>query len=158
PSRTLLSTVYLWGCVISPRNSSGPYSEDGFLDSALKTLPQDIADFALLPHLVLQTIQAEVLLSYYFLHSARPVEGRYHSATAVCLALDAGLHVLWSPIQPRAKVYPPFPLVQPILPLVVDTERVNGFWAVWILNAYWVAVQGTPSAIPSGLPVDTPWP
>ncbi|KAJ7686262.1 hypothetical protein B0H17DRAFT_908369, partial [Mycena rosella] len=113
------------------------------------------------PHRILQTLQAQVLLSYYYLRSARPVEGRYHSATAVFLALDAGLHMLSSPNIPRA-AYPPFPVVQMLLtPATGDKEvaqRINAFWAAWILNNYWVAVGGTPSAIPTGLPIDTPWP
>ncbi|KAJ7480672.1 hypothetical protein FB451DRAFT_152334 [Mycena latifolia] len=164
PSRALLSTIYLWGCVLSPTTPIGSYTEDMFLNSALRTLPHDIAEFALNPHLVLQTIQAEVLLSYYYLHSPRPVEGRYHSATAMSLALDAGLHMLgssWQPCRDR-EACPPFPLVQTLLPPAADheqvTERINAFWAVSILNNYWVAVQGTYSAFPHSLVIDTPWP
>jgi hypothetical protein len=141
---------------------NGPYNEDTFLHSTLRTLPEDIADFALNPQLVVQTIQAEILLSYYYLYSARPVEGRYHCAAAVSLTLDAGLHMLWSPNEQRHTVYPPFPVVQTLLPLAVDhnevEERIKAFWAVWLLNNYWVAIQGNPSAFPSGIPVDTPWP
>ncbi|KAJ7662266.1 hypothetical protein B0H17DRAFT_1144444 [Mycena rosella] len=158
PSRTLLNVIYLWGSISTP---SHLYTEDGFLEAALKALPQDIADLSLNPHLVLQTLQAEVLLSYYYLRSARPVEGRYYSTTAMSLALDAGFHVL-SPMSLRPEVYPPFPLVQVLLPPAVDAEdvpeRIKAFWSVWLLNNYWVAVQGTPSAVPHGISIETPWP
>ncbi|KAJ6523525.1 hypothetical protein DFH09DRAFT_1420645 [Mycena vulgaris] len=143
-------------CTSGDRNS--PNTKNAFLKSALKTLPEDIADFPLNPRLVVQTIQAQVLLSYYYLHSARPVEGRYHYATALSLALDAGLHMLQS--HPHA-VHPPFPLVQTLLAPAADhqevTERVKAFRSVLILNNYWVAVQGSSSAFPRSLRLETPW-
>ncbi|KAJ6555039.1 hypothetical protein DFH09DRAFT_1166181 [Mycena vulgaris] len=157
PSNTLLSAVYLWGCVYSTQPNA-PYTEDSFLQSALQTLPKDIADFPLNPRLVVQTIQAQVLLSYYYLHSARPVEGRSHSATAVALALDAGLHTTSLPPQ---DVDLPFPLGQTLLAPAADdeemAERISAFWGVLILDNYWVAVQGSPSTIPSTLRLDTHW-
>ncbi|KAJ6523532.1 hypothetical protein DFH09DRAFT_1420671, partial [Mycena vulgaris] len=158
PSSTLLSAVYLWGCIYSTTQRNSPNTENAFLKSALKTLPEDIADFPLNPRLVLQTIQAQVLLSYYYLHSARPVEGRCHSATALSLALDAGLHMLQSHLH---AVHPPFPLAQTLLEPAADhqevTERVNAFRSVLILNNYWVAVLGSSSALPSSLRLETPW-
>ncbi|KAJ7149308.1 hypothetical protein C8R43DRAFT_1193091 [Mycena crocata] len=162
PSPTLLNVIYLWGCVLSPIAPNDPYAEENFLNSALRGLPLDLATFVLTPQLVVETIQAEVLLSCYYLHSARLVEGRHHSAAAVTLALEAGLHMLGPTTRPRHEHYPSFPLVQTLLlPPASNqeaTERVNAFWAVWILNNYWIAAMGCPSAIPSNIHIDTPWP
>lgn len=163
PSISLLSVVCLWGCVLSPEATADGYTEDTFHRSALRKLPADIAAVSLHPRLLLQAIQAEVLLSYYYLHTARTVEGRCHYAAATSLALGAGLNALGSSVQQRPEVYPLFPLADPhVLPPAENPEeedqRVKAFWAVWILNNYWVAAQGYPSSIPSAIPIDTPWP
>ncbi|KAJ7066342.1 hypothetical protein C8F01DRAFT_1122990 [Mycena amicta] len=158
PSPSLLSIVYLWGSLLlssMPRS----FSEDTFLLATLQHLPADIRGFAIHPKLVVETIQAEVLLSVYYLNAALPIQGRYHAAAAASLAMSVGLHVLHtSKYQP----YPVFPLAEMILPLANDPieqmERVNAFWGVVIVNNYWVAAQGCPSAIPHGTTVDTPWP
>ncbi|KAF7360720.1 hypothetical protein MVEN_00803900 [Mycena venus] len=158
PSSFLLNVIYLWACILTPSASSGPYTEDFFLNSALQNVFQDIADIFSFPHLALHTIQAEVLLSYYYLHSARPTEGRYHSASAMSLALNAGLHLLGAPTQEPC---PSFPLpaihLAPLSDARERAERVNAFWATWILNNYWVAMDGSPSSIPSGVSINTPW-
>lgn len=41
---------------------------------------------------------------------------------------------------------------------VDEGERINAFWTVLIVNNYWVASHGSPSAMPCDVPVDTPWP
>ncbi|KAJ6607865.1 hypothetical protein B0H10DRAFT_539579 [Mycena sp. CBHHK59/15] len=76
PSPALLSAVYLWGCVLSPITLQHPYTEEAFLICVLQNIPQDLAAFSLNLRLVIETIQAEVLLSYYYLHTARPIQGR----------------------------------------------------------------------------------
>ncbi|KAJ6553449.1 hypothetical protein B0H10DRAFT_2242013 [Mycena sp. CBHHK59/15] len=161
PSPALLSAVYLWGCVLSPITLQHPYTEEAFLICVLQNIPQDLAAFSLNLRLVIETIQAEVLLSYYYLHTARPIQGRYHSAAAASLALSVGLQLLRSPQQYR-ELHPPFVLVQPLLPTesetTTETERIDAFWSVVILNNYWVAAQGCPPAIPHGITIDAPWP
>ncbi|KAJ7086973.1 hypothetical protein C8R44DRAFT_820479, partial [Mycena epipterygia] len=123
PSPSLLSVVYLWGSVLSTGMPTDVYSEDVFLLSALKNLPADIRGFSIHPQLIFDMIQAEVLLSLYYLHAAIPVQGRYHAAGAASLALSAGLHT-----------------------------------SVTMLNNCWLAACGCPSAIPSELAIDIPWP
>ncbi|KAJ7478251.1 hypothetical protein FB451DRAFT_1452564 [Mycena latifolia] len=141
PSPALLSAVYLWGTVLSQITPHAPYTADAFLLYALQNIPHDLAGSGVNPQLVLDTIQAEVLLSFYYLHMALPVQGRYHSAHTP---------------------YPRFALGAPLLPppvnAVDETLRINAFWAVVILNNYWVGAEGSPSAIPFGIPIDTPWP
>ncbi|KAJ7066340.1 hypothetical protein C8F01DRAFT_1122977 [Mycena amicta] len=158
PSPALLSIVYLWG---SLHSSSIPRSlrEDTLLLAALQHLPADIRGFAIHPKLVVETIQAELLLSVYYLHAALPIQGRYHAAAAASLALSAGLHVLHTLEHHNP---PAYPLAEMLLPPANDPietmERVKAFWSVVFVNNCWVAVQGCPSAIPRGTTVDTPWP
>ncbi|KAJ7776942.1 hypothetical protein DFH07DRAFT_951559 [Mycena maculata] len=163
PSIALLNVSHLWGSILYPKTLDAGYMEDGFLRLVLRNLSGDLEAASLDPTLVVQTIQTEVLLSYYYLYAACPVEGRYHCAIAVSLALGAGLNTLGPALHQRRKVYPPFSLATPdILPLagnsVEETYRVKAFWAVLVLNNYWVAAYGFPSAMPTGIPIDTPWP
>ncbi|KAJ7664852.1 hypothetical protein B0H17DRAFT_1091330 [Mycena rosella] len=159
PSPALLSAIYLWGCVLCSTPPSPPYTEDTFLRDALQSLPGDISRFNQHPKLVLETIQAEVLLSLYYLHAAIPVQGRYHATAAATLALSAGLHKMRAPSSPMA---PGFLLAAPLFPPALDmrgeAERIDAFWAVVTLNNFWVAAEGCPSAIPYGMAIDTPWP
>ncbi|KAJ7137061.1 hypothetical protein C8R44DRAFT_728980 [Mycena epipterygia] len=160
PSPSLLSTVYLWGSVLSPAMPTDLYSEDVFLLSALKNLPADIRGFSIHPKLILDTIQAEVLLSLYYLHAGLPVQGRYHAAGAASLALTAGLHTVRAGSQHEP--YPKFPLAEELITPQFDEthrrERFDAFWSVVILNNFWVASHGGPSTIPPGLGIDIPWP
>ncbi|KAJ6587712.1 hypothetical protein B0H10DRAFT_2093647 [Mycena sp. CBHHK59/15] len=161
PSPALLSAVYLWGCVLSQMKPPDPYTEYGFLMCVLQNIPHDLNCVGTHSQLIFDVIQAEVLLSYYYLHTSCPLQGRYHSAAAASLALGANLHLTGNP-QQQTYSYPSFPLVTTILPpavdAVVERQRVNIFWAVVILNNYWVTAQGVPSAIPYDIPIDTPWP
>ncbi|KAJ7142876.1 hypothetical protein C8R44DRAFT_924598, partial [Mycena epipterygia] len=160
PSPALLSAVYLWGSVLSHVTPDAPYTPEAFLVCVLQNIPQDITGFGGNPKLVLQTIQAEVLVSFYYLHMASPVHGRYHSAVAASIALGAELHLIRSPQQPPQ--YPIFALRTPLLPRPESSSdeatRINAWWAVVILNNYWVGAEGSPSALPYGIPIDTPWP
>ncbi|KAJ7059668.1 hypothetical protein C8F01DRAFT_1295698 [Mycena amicta] len=164
PAPSLLSVTYLWGAILARAPLSPPYSPDTFLQYAHQNLPRDIAGFELNPRLHLHAIQAQVLLSYYYLHIARPVEGRSHAAAAVSLALSAGLHSIAPPHAGKSEAFPEFPLRQtgvlfspPVDPREAS-ERINSWWSVWVLNNYWVAAHGSGSAIPSRVTIDTPWP
>ncbi|KAJ7074500.1 hypothetical protein C8F01DRAFT_1242738 [Mycena amicta] len=162
PAPALLGSVYLWACIRSP----GQGSKDSFLRVAIQHLPVNANpsfNFAQYPILVLQAIQAHVLLSLYYLHEALPAQGRYHAAAAASLALTAGLHRLHAPsLVPQ----PPFALARaaPVFGQVPDTGitdaamRVSAFWAVAIVNNCWVAAQGGPSSISYSTSVETPWP
>ncbi|KAJ6596329.1 hypothetical protein DFH09DRAFT_1357420 [Mycena vulgaris] len=142
PSPALLSAVYLWGSILTGPSQS-PYTPDAFL------------------LLLLETVQAEVLLSLFYLYAAHPVQGRYHCAAATSLALGAHLHLVRSP-QQHNEQYPPFPMGTSLMPGTVDsaeeTEGINAFWGVVILNNYWVATDGSPSFIPYDANIHTPWP
>ncbi|KAJ7170360.1 hypothetical protein C8R43DRAFT_856933, partial [Mycena crocata] len=144
--------VYLWGCVLSSIPPSRPYTEEDFLISALRGLSEDGPTFSRHSDLVVQTIQAEIPLSYFYLYCARNTEGLYHSMAAVNLALEAGLHLLY---------YPSVTFVQTLLAPVLNkkeaTTRVNVFWGAWILNNHWFAATGFPS-VTTSFDINTPWP
>ncbi|KAJ7458971.1 hypothetical protein FB451DRAFT_1182559 [Mycena latifolia] len=160
PSPSLLSAVYLWGGALSHITPPGPYTPDAFLLCALENGPRDLTAIGANPQMVLETIQTEVLLSFYYLHTALPVEGRYHASVAASLALGADLHLIRSPQQNAP--YPPFVLASPVLPrpenAADEAVRINAFWTVVLINNHWVGADGSPSAIPYGMPIDTPWP
>ncbi|KAJ6528258.1 Zn(2)-Cys(6) binuclear cluster domain-containing protein, partial [Mycena vulgaris] len=160
PSPSLLSAVYLWGSVLSHVSPHDPYTPDAFLLCVLQNISQDLSGIGGNPQLALDTIQAEVLLSFYYLHTACPVQGRYHASVAASIAIGADLHLIRSPQQQTR--FPPFVLSSPILPRPVNAAeegvRINAFWAVVIINNYWVGAEGSPCAIPYGISLDTPWP
>ncbi|KAJ7169213.1 hypothetical protein C8R43DRAFT_120570 [Mycena crocata] len=159
PSKTLLHAVYLWGSLVLTTPLPAPYTEEILVLNALQTLREDIRHLDLQLKLVMETIQAEVLLGLYYLHAERPVEGRYHTAAAVSLALTAGLHRLSH--HPVHQPLPPFLLAHPLLLPARNAgevgERIGAFWAVAVLNNYWVAADGCSSIMPYGTPIDTPW-
>jgi hypothetical protein len=158
PSRALLSAAYLWGSVLYDVTPDSPYTPDSFLACISQNLPHDLAGSEGNTHLVVQIIQAEVLLSLYFLHIADPVRGRYHASAAVSIALGTNLHLIRSAQNPAA--YPSFTLHTSLLSAQNGAEesiRIDMFWAVVIVNNFWASVTGSPSPIPY-TNVDSPWP
>ncbi|KAJ7708087.1 hypothetical protein B0H17DRAFT_1031701 [Mycena rosella] len=158
PSPALLSAVYMWGSRLSQAPPHPVYNEDAFLACTLQNIHQDLGGQH--PQRVMHGIQAELLLSLYYLTLGRPVEGIYHSSAAVSLAISSGLHLIKSSQlrpQPALGVLEA-PLAPPTDPLE-EGERINAFWTVVVVNNYWVAAHGSPSAISyADTPIDTPWP
>ncbi|KAJ7079897.1 hypothetical protein C8R44DRAFT_895575 [Mycena epipterygia] len=154
---SLTNVIYLWGCILSSTDLSA--LEADFLSRALESLSADITGLNLHRKPVLETIQAEVMLSLYYLHAALPVQGRYHSAAAATMALNAGLHRLSVPIECRSLYFlSSQPLLSSELDVMKTAEGINAFWVVSIVNNYWVAAARCPSTIPHGLAIDIPWP
>ncbi|KAJ7156543.1 hypothetical protein C8R43DRAFT_1125738 [Mycena crocata] len=151
PSPVLLSAVYMWGSVLSH------LAPDVFLSSALRNLHQNSTGSD--SSSILEIIQTEILISFYYLHAASPIQGRCHAAVAASLALGANLHLIRSPQHPAP--CPPFALAGPVFrppeTAADESERIDAFWAVFITNSFWVGAVGTHSAIPYGIPVHTPW-
>ncbi|KAF7339095.1 Transcriptional activator protein acu-15 [Mycena venus] len=160
PSPALLSAVYMWGSRLSQAPRHSVYNEDAFLVCTLQNIHQDLGGNH--PHRVMHGIQAEILLSLYYLTLGRPVEGIYHSSAAVSLAISANLHLIKS----SSQTTPPQPCFgvletsfSPPAHALEEGERINAFWTAVIVNNYWVAAHGSPSAIPyHDTPIDTPWP
>ncbi|KAJ7926988.1 hypothetical protein B0H13DRAFT_1971706 [Mycena leptocephala] len=149
PSPALLSAVYMWGSRLAPLPRHPMYNEDAFLVCTLQNIHQDLGSQH--PHRVLHGIQAEVLLSLYYLTLGRPVEGIYHSSAAVSLAISAGLHLIQSSSQAHAQIQPAFGVLEtPVRPPAHAREageRISAFWTAVIVNNYWVAAHGAPAAI-----------
>ncbi|KAF9465498.1 hypothetical protein BDZ94DRAFT_1320301 [Collybia nuda] len=171
PTPALLNVVYLWGTHISPSNP-GIYDETGFLRTTLYHLTEDLTGSH--PQKVIHTMQAEILLSYYYLKNGRPLEGSYHANAALSLSLSAGLnrlHTSWaSPLDfhPGSINLPirnqnteaMITSLPPPIDLAEENERIDAFWASVILNNCWVAIQESHSMLfdPLDARIDTPWP
>ncbi|KAJ6566425.1 hypothetical protein B0H19DRAFT_1257641 [Mycena capillaripes] len=153
PSPALLSAVYLWGSVLSHATPDHSHTPDAFLTCVLENIPHDLTAFNVNRKLILDTLQAEVMLSLYFMHVAHLVHGRYHCAAASSLALGAGLHLTGSP--QRSEIFPPFPMRT--TPERDAGNNASALWAVVILNSSWLVVDGVSSSISWGIPFDTPW-
>ncbi|KAL1737792.1 hypothetical protein HDZ31DRAFT_13000, partial [Schizophyllum fasciatum] len=143
PAASLLHAIHLWGAKFSRGGVDG-YEERQFLTAALHYLPKDLAN----KRALLDVIQAEVLVSFYFLDIGKKVDGQYHSNNAVSLCLGARLNLVHSPDPNSAST-----AVDP----GTDAERIRAFWACLVLDSYWAIAHGSPSALES-IKVDTPWP
>ncbi|KAJ6568023.1 hypothetical protein DFH09DRAFT_1468327 [Mycena vulgaris] len=160
PAPALLCAAYLWGSTLADIQQVAPYTPDAFLLCCLQNLSRDLEEIIIRPQLILQTIQAQVLVSLYYMHTVKLVQGRYYCSAAVSLALGARLHLIRSSRNPYAE-YPAFTIRTPALQgLDQSTEAVaiNALWAVVILNNSWAGVDGAPSSFPWDVNMDTPWP
>lgn len=117
------------------------------------------------PARIVYTLQAEVLVSHYLFHKARRLEGSYHAAAAVSIAVACGLHRIrsaaWlvappgSPGGQDVQLFPPADDVE-------EGERIRGFWTVFALDRCWAPWTQSSSVFTSPATamtqVDTPWP
>jgi hypothetical protein len=151
----LLNVLYLWGVHLSKDARITVY-EPAFLAHALRSTASSLSGTH--PRTVLHSIQASVLLAYYFIRTVRFLEAKYHTSAAVSIAVSAGLHRIrgaHSGAPPTSEALPP-----PVDPLE-EGERINAFWSVLTLNNCWAGMDGSPSNVvygPAGLKIDTPWP
>ncbi|KAG6900475.1 hypothetical protein C0993_010194 [Termitomyces sp. T159_Od127] len=164
PAPALLSAVYLWGVHLS-QSQALLQQEQSFVLRALHHVVTDA--FRSHPNVILHTLQAEVLMSYYFIRTGRFIEAKSHTATAVSLALGAGMHKIRSvhPIAPSILgVSSDISVSLPALRgSIEETEQVNGFWAVVVLHKCITITLEPPMSIcgtleAPGTQVDTPWP
>lgn len=163
PSPALVNTVYLWSIHLFP-SSFGPLQESTYLQLALRHLSSDLAGSH--PQKVVHAIQTEVLLSYFYLKNGKVLQGNYHANAALSLSLSAGLHRIRFPgimseEEERSGALGPFDLtLSPSTDYIDESQRVDAFWAVFILNNYWITIQESHymfyNLADSG--VDTPWP
>jgi hypothetical protein len=168
PAPALLSSVYLWALhvhVLGPRTRTPIGTrehEKALLSRSLQQAASALSGTH--PHRVLHTIQAEILLAYYFFANGRFLEGQYHSSAAVSLALSSGLDRIRGP-SPRSSAGNME--LRQILPQpqdqVEEGERIACFWNIAILELCWAVSLNSPSNIPwpdemSHSVIDTPWP
>ncbi|KAJ7796518.1 hypothetical protein B0H14DRAFT_3494705 [Mycena olivaceomarginata] len=142
-SSALLNTLYMWGAHLSADRER----ELHFKQKAL-----------------------QVLLSYYFFRTGHFLEARAHTATAVALALGGGLHQIRSlnPDAPVMEITEDNDQAEEIhlrasADAVEEGERINGFWAVFMLQKNLSVALESPARVcgvfeAGGMQIDTPWP
>lgn len=156
----LMNAIYLWACYMSrPGNLSE--HEPLYLSRALTALTDAIAD----PAKVIDLIQAQCILSVYFLSNARLLEGSYHASSAASLAIQWGLHQIGAadgtPNGVLTEWGTSFSLEPPV-DAIEQGERILTFWQVYNLDRAWSVALQRPSIIPDSkhprTAILTPWP
>ncbi|KAJ7748661.1 Zn(2)-Cys(6) binuclear cluster domain-containing protein [Mycena metata] len=161
PASALLDAVNLWAVHLSGSGDFTAY-ESSYLSRALRTAVEALSSTHF--NTVLHSIQAEVLLSQYFLRNTRFLEGKYHLSAAVSLVLSSGLHRIRSAdsYAVGGPLGPAFQILPPPRDALDEAERINAFWTVLTLNNCWTTADGSPSNISyTTVPdarIDTPWP
>ncbi|KAJ7165539.1 hypothetical protein C8R43DRAFT_1164857 [Mycena crocata] len=157
----LMNAVYMWGAHLSGDPREERFKYQALQYAATDLVPSHAQSF-------LQTIQTEILLSYYFFRTGRFLEARAHTATAVALAVGGGLHQIRSVHRPAVPVFSiaeehghDTHLREPA-DSVEEGERINGFWAVFMLQQNLSIALDPPTRVCSletgGMLIDTPWP
>ena len=155
----LVHAVQLIG-LLFVNDSSLQQQEQRKLALVLQTLSGDMD-----PARIMYTLQAEVLISYYFFHRNRRLEGSYHIAAAVSIAVACKLHkirsaswVMQHPGAPSGQEVQLFPPTDDI----EEGERIRAFWTVFSLDRCWTIWTGSSSVFiiksTVATQVDTPWP
>ncbi|KAF7315818.1 Zn(2)-C6 fungal-type domain-containing protein [Mycena indigotica] len=149
PLPALLTTAYLWGLRLSNQPMLQA-QEPVFLARALQQTANGLSS----PHpdRVLHTLQAELLLTYYFFASGRFLEGKYHASACVSLALSTGLHTI------RSTSMSPSNMLAPSRDAVEEGERIHAWWTVVILDNTWAVALEEGPHLDLNANVDTPWP
>ncbi|KAJ7849231.1 hypothetical protein B0H14DRAFT_3138026 [Mycena olivaceomarginata] len=154
--RSLLVAVALWAIHMSANPlAESVYSEEELLARTVHHVARDIAVGGALPQRMLHMIQAEVLLSLYYLDYGRLLEANYHRAGATSLVFISGLHQLGDSSQNLVVQGENIPIQ---MGASLRMEMINAFWSVLLINNYCVAASNTPSGMPCDAPISTPWP
>lgn len=139
--------------------------EHAFLTRAVQHVSTDLLGTH--PNRVLHTLQAQVLLAYYFFRTGRFLEAKWQTGAAVSLALGSGFHKIRS-----ANTSTPVTLgLMHDTPVYLDApqtnleegERINAFWAVFILHKIITVALEPPTNVcgaleAPGIQIDVPWP
>lgn len=162
PTPALLSVVYLWGVHLS-RSDALLLQEHAFLTRAVQHVATDMIGSH--PNRVVHTLQAHILLAYYFFITGRYLEAKCQSSSAVSLALGSGLHKLRSAnvtALPALGVFNEHTIrLEPHRSDIEEGERINAFWAALTLHKI-ITVALDPiticGAMEAPINVDVPWP
>ncbi|KAK7053358.1 hypothetical protein VNI00_003984 [Paramarasmius palmivorus] len=148
PAPSLISVIYLVGIQCSPNKQFRDH-EPLFLQRALQAM-----DAHRHPRFVVHNIQAEILLTHYFLRIGKFSQAMHRLNSAMSLAISCGLHKLSTHYNPASYQLPP--------PAdgIERGERLDAFWAVVLLHKAWGVSLQWPSRISVLLDdiVDTPLP
>jgi hypothetical protein len=164
PSPALLAAVYLWGAHLSQNAELRQY-ESVFLRRALSLVVKEVS--ATPGVHIMHSIQAEVLISFFFFRNNRFFEAEYHLNGAVSMTLGCGLHKIRSSrslapfvlgVSENSEVYLDLPREN-----MEEGERINGFWTVFCLHRIFTVAMGKPlngfGTMETPITeIDTPWP
>lgn len=157
-----MNAVCLWGIVYSKSNEllqrEPIYASlvASQLGSAIPTTPS---------HQILQVIQAYILHAIYLFRIGNFPAGRHEANSASSLAVACGLHKIRT-----AQPMPAFTsfidqidlTLQEPRDQIEEGERINAFWAVFVMDRCLSVVFGPPLVISDmdapGMHIDTPWP
>jgi hypothetical protein len=126
------------------------------LGSAIPTAPS---------HQILQVIQAKILLTFYLFRTGHFLAARHVANSASSLAVACGLHKIRT-----AQPMPAFTsfidqidlTLQEPRDQIEEGERINAFWAVFVMDRCLAVMLGPPLVISDidapGMHIDTPWP
>ncbi|ESK97143.1 hypothetical protein Moror_6364 [Moniliophthora roreri MCA 2997] len=148
PAPSLISVIHLVGIQCSPSKQFREH-ESLFLQRALQAM-----DANRHPRYVVHNIQAEILLTHYFLRIGKFGQAMHRLNSAMSLAISCGLHKQSTHHSPASYQLPP--------PIdgIERGERLDAFWAVVLLHKAWGVSLQWPSRISALLDdiVDTPLP
>ncbi|KAF9260892.1 hypothetical protein L218DRAFT_871275, partial [Marasmius fiardii PR-910] len=180
PTRGLMSVICLIGFLLSTFITSGPTPAQipqltALLSRAISEITNMITTESSHPFVIVQNIQAEVLLATYLFCSGRHLEGQFHLTRANSIAIGARLHKIRSD---RERPYPndightfispssPAPsglVLPPTSDPIEEGERINAFWVAFTLSNCWDATVASSMSLISvfgegNMEVDSPWP
>ncbi|KAI0291628.1 hypothetical protein B0F90DRAFT_1671458 [Multifurca ochricompacta] len=153
PIPALISAIYLWGEVLSKGKE---FLQSGSILASRVTAQLGNAIPVTPSHQTLQVIQAKLLLANYFFY--------------IGIFRRISRHGMWLTQDPDSTTYACFHELyrstrhHPTEPRdqIEEGERINAFWAVFIMDRYLSVAFGAPLVISDmdapGLQIDTPWP
>ncbi|KAK7046143.1 hypothetical protein VNI00_007146 [Paramarasmius palmivorus] len=164
PTRGLLSAIHVLGLRLSGTGPTTPQEEAriaAYLTRAINDVTKMMVTESAHPFVVVQNIQAELLLATFLFCHGRLLEGQYHLTTAISLAIGARLHKIRSS-RDKATAGSPFSLAPSDDP-VIEGERINAFWMVFTLSNCWDATVDSSTSLiavfgDGNMEVDVPWP
>ncbi|KAL1705324.1 hypothetical protein EV121DRAFT_290605 [Schizophyllum commune] len=155
PLPMLRNAIYLWGAHFAGQRWAE--HEARFSESAVHSAqPISFAS----PGVLLESIQAKILLSTYFFRQNRCLEAISFLAAATGMSLAMGLHKDSQGASPTAGFLSQSFKLPPAMDFIEEGERIRGFWTVFMqCNATSVIGEFvSPMAADNGLQVDVPWP
>lgn len=115
------------------------------------------------PATMIEVLQAEILMAFYFFNKDRKLEGGYHITAAVSIAVACNLHKIRgtqhgtrATAGSGARYHLPPPADD-----VEEGERIAAFWAVYCLDRCWTVALKSQSVLSREdmtPQIETPWP
>ena len=167
PCEALIAAVCLWGCHLSPPGSAFSSIETRMLRVALHQRSTMIMNHETNARRVLHSVQAEILLAFYFYRRGTLIEAKVHAAAAASFVTGTGMQGIHSIIEepPRelevvgnghASYLPP-PRNVP-----ETGELINGFWEAYLIANQLASVSTTADCTEifdaPHLLINCPWP